>query len=215
MANDVFPPHNLNPDSVPWGRDIQDKLRNVIYAQQNSATASAGDNRAIAGQMGALGRQIEDLSGRSSHTDNPQALTVIHGTGTGQVGPTAVPMSFPEPRGGARTAILVVSGVYTWTGTNTNPGDIGSSVQAILEIRLNGVRVWSTTTLVQSLTLAPASQGEAISAVASLRVPSGPASYDLRLYTYKSFTGGTASDGASLGSISATLTYGDKVYLGV
>ena len=211
MANDVFPPHNLNPDSVPWGRSIQDRVRSMSYSLDNLIVSSAGDNRAIAGQMGALGRQIEDLSGRSSHTTNPPDVTVIHGTGTGQVGPVSSTMSFPTPQGSSRTAILVVSGVYTWTGTNTNPGDIGSSVQAILEIRLNGVRVWSTTTLVQSLTLAPASQGEAISAVASLRVPSTPSTYELRLYTYKSFSGGTALDGARLGSISATLTYGDKV----
>ena len=211
MANDVFPPHNLNPDSVPWGRSIQDRVRSMSYSLDNLLVSSAGDNRAIAGQMGALGRQIEDLSGRSSHTTNPPDVTVTHGTGTGQVGPVSSTMTFPAPQGSSRTAILVVSGVYTWTGTNTNPGDIGSSVQAILEIRLNGVRVWSTTTLVQSLTLAPASQGEAISAVASLRVPSTPSTYELRLYTYKSFSGGTALDGARLGSISATLTYGDKV----
>lgn len=64
--SDVFPANNLPVSSAPWGRKIEDLARENSYTLASATTAAVGDNRAIAGQMGALGRQISELQARET-----------------------------------------------------------------------------------------------------------------------------------------------------
>ena len=210
MANDVFPPHNLNPDSVPWGRTIQDRVRSQGYSLDNLIISSAGDNRAIAGQMGALGRQIEDLTQRRATATFPADLELIKGGTSGEIGPIARTLDLPAPQGGARTATIFGSGSVVWTGTSTGSG-IADSVTTGIEVRQEGTRIWFDMFEASSASMFTFSGSRTFSVVAPVVVPSGGSSWDLRLWVGRTSSGGQANAGARLSAMNFTVVYGDKV----
>ena len=210
MANDVFPPHNLNPDSVPWGRDVQDKVRRQGYLLDNLITSSAGDNRAIAGQMGALGRQIEDLTQRRTTATFPTDLTLIKGGTSGEVGPSTRVLNIEAPQGGSRSATLFGSGSVIWTGTSTGSG-IADSVTAGIEVRQSGTRKWFDMVDASSAAMFTFSGSRTFSVVAPVVVPAGGSTWDLRLWVGRTSSGGQANAGVNLSGMNFTIVYGDKV----
>lgn len=62
MTLDVFPRRNLPAAAEPWGRKHDEVVRQLVRNYENLKLATQGDNRANAGQMGVVGRQIETLS---------------------------------------------------------------------------------------------------------------------------------------------------------
>lgn len=62
MIEDVFPRRNLPAAAEPWGRKHDEVVRQLVRNYENLKLATQGDNRANAGQMGVVGRQIETLS---------------------------------------------------------------------------------------------------------------------------------------------------------
>lgn len=210
MANDVFPPHNLNPDSVPWGRSIQDRVRSQGYSLDNLIISSAGDNRAIAGQMGALGRQIEDLTQRRTTATFPADLELIKGGTSGEIGPIARALSIAAPQGGARTATIFGSGSVVWTGTSTG-GGIADSVTSGIEVRQSGNRIWFDRVEASSAAMFTFSGSRTFSVVVPVVVPEGGSSWDLRLWVGRTSSGGQANAGVRLSNMNFTVVYGDKV----
>lgn len=210
MANDVFPPHNLNPDSVRWARDVQDKVRNTSYSLDNLIVSSAGDNRAIAGQMGALGRQIQDLSERRTTATFPGDLELIKGGTSGEVGPIARTLDIPAPEGGSRTATLFGSGSVVWTGVSSGAG-IADSVTSGIEVRQSGGRIWFDMVEASSASMFTFSGSRTFSVVVPVVVPPGGSSWDLRLWVGRTSSGGQANAGVRLSNMNFTIVYGDKV----
>lgn len=209
MSTPVLPRPNVNDDAVPWARSItgatQGNSRELSRVTQDLEMS----NRATAGQMGVFGRQLDELQARSSHLATPPDMTLVYGTGFGQKGPVESLFELPGPTGGGRVSTLVGSGVFEWAG--------GSSTSAIpiylrLEVLHQGVLVASAVEQVSASPFLPAEfGGNAFSAVASIRVPeSNTAQFQLRLYGYRSASGGTASDAGRVRDLSFTLTYGDK-----
>lgn len=208
MSTPVLPQSNVNDDAVPWARKITDlaqgSARDLVRVSQDLEMS----NRATAGQMGVIGRQLSELQARSSHQGTPEGMTLVYGTGFGQKGPVTSNFEMPGPSGGGRTATLVGSGVFEWAG--------GTSTSAVpiylrLEVIFEGLLVSSAVEQVSASPFLPAEfGGNAFSAVASLQVPYSPsASFELKLYGYRSASGGTATDAGRVRSLSFTMTYGD------
>lgn len=212
----VLPQPNLPPDSVQWAREtnkgVRDSSREIARLTLNQEM----NNRATAGQMGVIGRQLEeltlvvqDLRGRSSHQEAPGDLQLVYGTGSGQKGPVTATFSFPEPTGVGRTATLIGSGVFEWTGGTS------ASAQPInmrLEVRHAGSLISTNVATVSPRPFLPADfEGNSFTVAASVPVPQGSDPvFQLRLFGYRSASGGVSNDAGSVRGMSFTLTYGDR-----
>lgn len=62
MSEDVFPRRNLPNAAEPWGRKHDDVVRAHGRRITNLELSTQGNNRANAGQLGVIGRQLETLS---------------------------------------------------------------------------------------------------------------------------------------------------------
>lgn len=105
---DVFPPSNLSGDSKVWSRNIEDRIRNLSYIADTLSLAINGDNRAMAGQMGAVGRQIEELSGRSTNIIGAAGFTTIATTANVWAS-SSLNVPIPPSPAGRRAALVNVS----------------------------------------------------------------------------------------------------------
>ena len=128
---DVFPRRNLNPDAEPWGRKVDETIRQLGRSVDSLQMGSLSENRASAGQFGVLGRQIDaiaaqqtELAQRTTIVQPLESLTVrstpassggltTWGTGTRS-------FSLPAPGGGARYVDVFVSGDLTSATKNAN-----------------------------------------------------------------------------------------------
>ena len=71
-----FPAPNLPNEAMPWARDVVKKLQQLEKDAARTDSSVTSDNRAIAGQMGAVGRQIEELGSRVTHIVTLASVTV-------------------------------------------------------------------------------------------------------------------------------------------
>ena len=148
----VFPQNNLPPASVPWGRAPQNAVDSSTRNLGIMSLTSESDNRATAGQMGVVGRQITELGNRTTKTTSMSSISVTatstsFSTATGNtllpgVGTdpryALVVFSSPVTQGTNMTDIFVTitaGGVVVFRGTPTRadgvvPPDWGSGISA-------------------------------------------------------------------------------------
>lgn len=238
MSDDVFPRRNLPAASEPWGRKHDDVVRSLGRRVSNLELSAQGNNRANAGQLGVIGRQLEtisqqqdqlsaqqdqltaqqtllqsqvtELGQRSSHSVEPANLQLIRGGSAGQSGPVTRTVSLPAPQGGGRTATVFGSGTVAWTGSSTSFPQIGDSVSVGIEFRQSGTRKWFDIGNASSNSIFTFTGGETFSIVVPVRVPAGGSSWDLRMWVARTSSGGQANAGARLEGMNFTIVYGDK-----
>lgn len=58
---DIFPPRNLPPESDPWGREIQERVRNLEYNAMGISDEVDGQNRSNAATLSDVARQVVTL----------------------------------------------------------------------------------------------------------------------------------------------------------
>lgn len=83
MADKVFPRHNLNPDAVPWARKIEEEVSSTTKALNDLFGEAKSENRSTAGQLGALGRQLNELQSRSVAQYSVSDISVTRSSGSG------------------------------------------------------------------------------------------------------------------------------------
>lgn len=110
-AGDVFPPSNLGDNSVEWARQMENLTRNNAYALQNMQTSLTGDNRATAGQMGALGRQISELQDRATVLVSRGSDLIVSSTSTVTFSTASWTDVIPGS-GVTRSALISISAPY-------------------------------------------------------------------------------------------------------
>lgn len=230
MSEDVFPRRNLPAAAEPWGRKHDEVVRMLVRKYESLRLDAQGNNRAAAGQMGVVGRQIDtlaeqqqvlsdqqiqlneqvlELNQRSSTSTAPANLQLIHGGSSGESGPVTRQVSLPEPQGGRRTATIFGSGTIAWTGSNTGSG-IADVVTVGLEFRQSGTRRWFSTERVESSSMFTFSGDPTFSVVIPVRVPSGGSTWDIRMWVGRTSSGGQSNAGARLENMNFTIVYGDK-----
>lgn len=215
MTNDVFPRPNLPPASTPWGRRVTEAIRLQERSIEDLGLSQSGLNRASAGQLGVVGRQIEalglqqdeiianvtELESRSTHLATPASLAV---TGSAVVTPFPSGLreiDFPAPVGGRRSAVLSFSWDYSNSGSST--------VSAYAEIIQGSNVIWRSPSG-QSVpwgASAPAGWVPGASGVAAVQVPSPGSTFYLRLHRV-GFQAITTTLTAF--NIRAVLQYGDR-----
>lgn len=132
---DVFPRHNLNNEAVPWARALESDIREVSYRNANADLDVTGTNRSTAGQMGVLGRQVEDLRSRTTQVVNvgrvstSLALPGNYGLNTTTLS-TTVRLA-PPFDGKLRSVVLFLSGIAYNSDNNSN-GTVYASVNGIV-----------------------------------------------------------------------------------
>lgn len=216
MDTRVIPQPNVNDEAVQWSRSITGATRDNDRGLSRLALNLEMNNRATAGQMGVIGRQleeiaaaVEELQARSSHLANPADLRLNYGTGWGPKGPVTSDFSFPPPASGARSAVLTGSGLFRWTGGTSATAQ---NIYLRMEVRQGASIVGTGRALVGPRPFMPAEfEGNSFQVSSSVRVPEGGGSFQVLLYGYRSADGGTATDSGDLADMSFTLTYGDRV----
>ena len=140
MANDVFPRNNLPPESVSWGRAIENETRDTAYTLAGLGGGIDANNRAFAGQAGSIQREVAELQARSTHVVDvgtrtipvslPANFDLVVTTGSSAV-------SCPPPSDGyPRKALIFVSGV----AINQDPLNVsGTGSTAEVKVRINGI----------------------------------------------------------------------------
>lgn len=141
MANDVFPRNNLPPESVPWGRTLEDETRKTGYSITSVGGAIHDNNRSSAGQAGALTQQITDLKSRSTHVIPigsllvPVTLDPSPGVYASASGSLTVPIPPPFDNH-PRSTLVLFSGV----AVNTDPLNVsGFGSSANIKARVGAI----------------------------------------------------------------------------
>ena len=206
---DVFPDPNVDPAVRPWARKITEAVRGLGYEVVNTKQAQNGDNRAAAGQLAVLGRQIDtlnltvnDLRSRRSYIVNPAALSV---TGNATVAPfptgtITFTMTAPEV---TRTAQI------GFTATMSNTGGTANSVSAFVELLYGGVVLSNTQISVPRPTSAPTSWVDSINFYSFATIPGTVAPEFTVRITRVGFTG--VSTTLTIDNMTAFIQYGDAV----
>jgi len=121
---DVFPRHNLDPEAVPWARGVEESIRSASYRNSNADLGIKGSNRATAGQMGALGRQVDDLRSRTTQTLSiPRAtrsLTLPANYGVADTTFSTTVRLAPPFDGKLRSIVLFLSAIAYNSDSNSN-----------------------------------------------------------------------------------------------
>lgn len=217
MSEDVFPRRNLPAASEPWGRKHDDVVRSQGRRITNLELASQSNNRANAGQLGVIGRQLEALEQQQAELSRTvselearrmlfvtAASTSVTGNATTAPFPTATrDFTFEPPEGGRRRALLSASWGYS------NSGGLSTTVSAFSELLQGGTVVWSSRggISVPVATSAPGAWPVSESVTVPVSIPTGGATFTLRVHRV-GFT--TTSTTLTAQGISATLTYGDR-----
>lgn len=215
MSLDVFPRRNLPPESEPWGRKHDEVSRSHTRTLEDIRLSLLGLNRASAGQLGVVGRQLDELErqqleieanvaelqARSTHFDSPANLSVTGNATTAPFPSATRNFSFPAPTGGRRAAVLTFSWDYTNSGSST--------VSAYADIRQGSTIIWQSPQG-QSVpwgASAPPGWSPGASGLASVRVPAGGSTFSLRIHRVGFQTTTTT---LSATNISAVLQYVDR-----
>lgn len=237
MSEDVFPRRNLPSSAEPWGRKHDEVVRAHGRKIENLELSALGSNRATAGQLGQVGRQLEmlslqqgqlssqqstlstqqttlsaqvlELGQRFTASTAPANIQLIRGASSGESGPVSRTISLPAPEGGRRTATIFGSGSVVWTGSSTGSG-IADTVQVGLEFRQSGTRRWFDMTQADSSAWFTFSGSRTFSVAIPVNVPADGSTWDIRMWVGKTASGGQANAGARLESMNFTIVYGDK-----
>lgn len=224
MSEDVFPRRNLPAASEPWGRKHDEVVRLQGRRLAALELASQSANRANAGQLGLLGRQVQEiadqqdalaiqvseLNQRYSASVTPANLQLIRGSSAGESGPVSRAIDLPGPLAGRRTATIFGSGTVAWTGTITGTGVIADGVTVGMEVRQSGTRRWFDTAAASSASFFTFSTNETFSAVIPVQVPAGGSTWDIRMWVGKTSSGGQTNAGARLENMNFSIVYGDS-----
>lgn len=75
--SDVFPRRNLPSNAEPWGRTVENATKANESKLQDIRLGAESNNLAIAGQMGIVGRQINELGSRVTRTLSMDSISVV------------------------------------------------------------------------------------------------------------------------------------------
>lgn len=175
--SDVFPRNNLPPDAVPWGRTMEDRARQNAYQLENLRLAMLSENRAGAGQMGVVGRnldvigaqqssiqaQVDELGSRSSGTASASNLSISVSSTTSWASGTR-DITVPGESGGTRTNVLSFRAEYgssssTVSGTAFLKITSGSLTLFTTPLNTDSGKPSSWVDLAQGSFVAPVSSG--------------------------------------------------------
>lgn len=133
-VSDVFPRHNLDEAAVPWARAIETSIRNASYRNLNAQLGMHGDNRATAGQMGVVGRQVEDLRSRTTQVVNvgrsTRSLTLPSNYGTADT-THSFPVRLAPPFDGKRRSIVMFLSAIAYNSDNNSNGTVYTQVNGV------------------------------------------------------------------------------------
>lgn len=176
---DVFPPNNLPASSAPWGRKIEELARQNSYALTNTSISTTGDNRAIAGQMGALGRQISELQSRETATVERGSALSVTSTGTNTFFSSDWVLTLPGGDG-QRSSIVNFS-------TSVSPG---ANTTLFAEIFSSSQTFYAGTGFTGSTTGAPPNWVPELTASFAAKIPATGLGLTVRLWA-SNFVAGT------------------------
>ena len=132
----VFPPNNLPPQSVPWGREVERAVKSNELQISRLGDSAQNENRSSAGQMGLISRQMEALQQSIDELDS--RITRQYSGGSLTV--TAVGNSGTNPVIGRASKTIRLAGVGTSTRkaliTVTSPTSANSDF--IVELAVGG-----------------------------------------------------------------------------
>lgn len=128
----TLPQNNLPDEAVPWGRDLQGLALQTAHSANNLEDSLIMSNRATAGQMGALGRQIEELvRGRSTHVISIEDVAISRSTAG--ISETSRSVTLPDPFESSRSALITLSGAVTRTSPAGGLGSAGTFLKVSKE----------------------------------------------------------------------------------
>lgn len=194
---DVFPRSNLPPDAVAWGRAVENEARNLSNAVISLGISSAGDNRASAGQMGALGRQVSELASRSNVTLFGDSISVTRTSGQNWASATRN-ISIPGASGGTRAAFVSVVASPSMSGPD--------AFAAWYDISSEGVTIGKGTVPIQNSSYPPGFTA-IVNEASILQVPVTGSTISIRLWGLSLQNTNTVT----LSGITANVLYADRV----
>lgn len=113
--NIVFPQSNLPAGAVQWGRAVERSVKDNATSLSRIQESIQGDNRANAGQMGIIGRQmtrlqesLDELESRVTNSYNMGSLSVTSTSGNPN-NSNSKSITLEGVSGGPRKAIITVS----------------------------------------------------------------------------------------------------------
>lgn len=112
----VLPRPNLPNDSMRWGRSITEAVEELKKTTSRTDQSLVSENRAFAGQMGAVGRQIQELGSRITRVVRPASLTVNTNSTTSWASATRT-VTIDGVGSTGRHALISVSSPVTTTGS--------------------------------------------------------------------------------------------------
>lgn len=112
----VYPPSNLPSASVPWGRTVQNSTESNSRAVENLRLTAEGNNRASAGQMGVVGRQINELGSRITQTLTMNSVSVT-ATSTTSYASSTESITVPGVGTDDRFALISVAAIVNKSGS--------------------------------------------------------------------------------------------------
>lgn len=131
---DVFPRHNLNDAAAPWARGLEAAIREVSYRNANAELGMHGGNRATAGQMGAVGRQVEDLRSRTTQVvDVGRSTRSLNLPGNYGIADTthSVTVRLAPPFDGKRRSIVMFLSAMAYNSDTNSNGTVYVQVNGV------------------------------------------------------------------------------------
>ena len=201
MADIVFPRNNLNPDAVPWARAIEESVVQTAKAVGVVSGESLSENRAMAGQLGALGRQLNELQAREVAEYEISDVSITRSSGAGW-GSSSRNFTVSGIGGSPRWAYVSFSGTvsnrsvlqYMNMGVSLTSGNLIVGRQVI---------PWTSQDYMPSWFQPSASFG------ALVEIPAGGRSFTITLDAQ--VLSGGSSRTATLTDIQVTVMFSDKV----
>lgn len=185
---------------------LQSSLRDI---QAPTGTEKERSLLKLQEQQLVLSDQVAELQGRASHQVSVAELNLVYGTGWGEKGPVTRNFTLPGPGASRRTALLVGSGLFAWSG-GTAAAALGIYLR--LELWQGSTMLGADVANVSNNPFIPAAfNGDSASFVASVQIPAVTSQvFQLRLSGYRSADGGTVTDAGKVTNISFNIQYGDK-----
>lgn len=111
----ILPRPNLPNAAMPWGRSITEAVESLEKTTSRTDQSLVSENRAFAGQMGAVGRQIQELGSRITRIVRPASLTVTASSSTSWASATRT-VTIDGVGSTGRHALISVSSPVRTTG---------------------------------------------------------------------------------------------------
>lgn len=201
MADIIFPRNNLNPDAVPWGRKIEEVVTKTAREVGRVSGESLSENRATAGQLGALGRQLNELQAREVAQYSVSDISITRSSGSGW-GSSSRNFTVAGVGDSPRWAYVSFSGVladrnvlqYMQVGGSLTSGNLIVGRQSV---------VWTTVSYLPSWFSASLSFGSLV------EIPASGRTFTVTLDA-QTLSGGSSRT-ATLTDIEVTVMFSDKV----